>query len=986
MTDSARWKRLRKLFEEALEQPPETRSAFLEKECGGDTPLKAELEALLAADAAPDSLRDAVAHAAESFIAGADPGPIAGRRIGAYRIVRELGRGGMGRVFLAERDDRQYAGRVAVKLLAGSGPGRGLEERFRTETQVLADLRHDGIARLLDAGTTADGDSYLVMEYVDGEPIDVFCDGHRLTVDERLALFRRLCDAVQHAHRNLVVHRDIKSSNVLVTAEGEPKLLDFGIAKLLDLDRARALDLHRTSDVTRMLTPTTASPEQLRGEPVTTATDVYALGHLLYGLLTGRSPHPAAATDRFALPQAILNEEPLRPSLAVQRDTVSQMGSASREWIAAQRGTTPERLARRLDGDLDTIVLKALRKEPERRYTTPSQLGEDIERHVEHRPVLARGESVGYVTRRFLQRHRRPVAAGVAGLLLVIALVGFYTARLAIERDRARVEARRAEEVASFLTQLFEVATPDESRGAEITAREVLDRGAAQIGTELRGEPAVQAALMRVIGSAYGKLGLYGPATTMLERALATRHSLAGAPDPVLGDALHELGAVLLVQARYAEAEAVLHRALEARRSARGPIHGDIASTLRSLATLKLALADYGAAARYLDEAEAVARALDPPDDLPLADVLLARGDLFRAVGDYDQAIANQRQAIEVRTRASGFDHPGTLGAQSNLADTLNVAGRTGEAEAVLRDILEIRRRVLPPGHTDIAYALTNLAASLKMQGRPEEAEPLQAEALALFRAAHGADHPATATALNNLANLRHDLRDLDGAFALHQDSLAMKRRLYGDDHPSLADSYNNLAALQLDREDYEGALLMYRQALELDRRSLGDDHPYVGHDLTSIGVTLGLLDRLDEAEETLRSALAESGRTAGDDHPQVANAMRELGIVLQWQDRCDEAEPLLTQALPLLEAAYPGDPWETANTRAYLGACRAALGRTAEAEPLLRAGYRRLLEVRGADNRLTRKARELLIEFLRNSGRDSEADGLQVLSGSSPG
>jgi serine/threonine-protein kinase len=978
MTDSARWKLLQKLFEEALEQPPETRSAFLQAKCGRDAALRREVEALLAADAAPDPIENAVAQAAESFIAGAENESIAGRRIGAYRIVRELGRGGMGRVFLAERDDHQYAGQVAVKMLAGGGLGHGLEDRFRTECQVLADLRHPGIAGLLDAGTTADGDSYLVMEYVDGEPIDVFCDRRRMTVDQRLALFQRLCDAVQHAHRNLVVHRDIKPNNVVVTAEGEPKLLDFGIAKLLDLDRARALDLHRTSDVTRMLTPTTASPEQLRGEAVTTTTDVYALGHLLYRLLTGRTPYPAAATDRFALPQAILNDEPLRPSLAVQRDAGSQPDSSSREQIAAQRGTTPERLARRLVGDLDTIVLKALRKEPERRYATPTQLAEDVERHLAHRPVQARGESVGYVTRRFLRRHRGPVAASSVALLLVIALVGFYTARLAIERDRARVEALRAEEVASFLTQLFEVATPDESRGARITAREVLDRGAERIGTQLRGEPAVQAALMRVIGSAYGKLGLYEPATTMLERALATRDSLNGPPDAVLGDALHELGAVLLVQARYTEASSALQRALAVRRSARGPIHGDVVSTLRTLAILELELADYDAAARYLDEAEAVLGALDPPDSLRLAEVLLTRGDLFQQLGDYDRAIAVQLQAIEVRTRAFGFDHPGTLVAQDNLADTLNDAGRTGEAEAVLRDTLKIRRRVLPPGHADIAYALTNLSAALKMQGRPEEAEPLQAEALDLFRAAHGADHPAIATALNNLANLRHDLRDLQGAFTLHQESLAMNQRLYGDDHPSLADSYNNLAALQLDREEYEGALLMYRRTLELDRRSLGENHPYVGHDLTSIGVTLGLLDRLEEAEQTLRNALAQSRRTVGDEHPQVANAMRELGIVLQRQARYDEAESLLAAALPLLETAYPGDPWETAMARAYLGACRAALDRNAEAEPLLRASYQRLLEVRGADDRLTRKALGFLVEFLRNTDRESEADRLE--------
>ena len=731
-------------------------------------------------------------------------------------------------------------------------------------------------------------------------------------------LFRRLCDAVEHDHRNLVVHRDIKASNVLVTADGEPKLLDFGIAKLLDRDRVRALDLHLTADVSRLLTPATASPEQLRGDPVTTATDVYALGHLLYRLLTGRMPYPVAAHDRFALPRAILHDEPVRPSQAVLRAGDAATGSAACEALAAERHTTPERLARRLAGDLDTIVAKAMRKAPERRYATPSQLADDIERHLEHRPVAARGESLGYVARRFLRRNRPAVAAGVAALAVVASLVVFYTARLAIERDRAQLEARRAEEVVSFLTELFQVATPAESRGAEITAREMLDRGAARIGTELRGQPRVQASLMRVIGSAYGGLGLYETAAATLEGALATRESLAGPPDVVLGNVLHELGSVLLTQARYAEAQALLERALTVRRAVRGPVHGDVVATLRKLGELQEDLAEFVAAARYLDEAEKVARALDSADGLRLAEVLLARGDLLARLGDFEAAIENQRQAVELRTGVYGVDHPDTLSARNNLAQALNDAGRMHEAVAILRDIVAIRRRVLPPGHTDIGHALDSLASSLKMQGLPAEAEPLQMEALDIFRAAYGGDHPSIAFALNNLANLRHDLRDLDGALALHEQSLAMNRRLYGDDHPALADSYSNLAALQLDREDYAGALLMYRRALELDTRTLGVDHPYVGHDLTSIGVSLGLLDRLDEAEEMLRKALAESRRTAGADHPQVGNALRELGIVLRRRDKCDEAVPLLNEALRLLEAAYPGDPWETVTARAH--------------------------------------------------------------------
>jgi serine/threonine-protein kinase len=978
MNEPERWARLESLFEIAIDLDADERRALLDRECADDPELRRDLERMLTAEGTTGRLGAVVGEAASDLIAEPPTPDRLGRRMGAYRIVRELGRGGMGTVYLGVRDDAQFSGQVAIKVLAEGGIAGGVEDRFRTEVQVLADLNHPNIARLLDAGKSDGGDSYLVMEYVDGTPIDEYCDERIATVRERLELVQRLCDAVQHAHRNLVVHRDIKCSNVLVTRDGVPKLLDFGIAKLLDPERARDLDLHRTGDSTRMMTPSSASPEQLRGEAVTTATDVYAIGHLLYRLLTGRLPHLTSDRDAAALQNAILSQTAPRPSTTVRRKAGWPDGAPSSVSLAALRASTPDRLARELVGDIDTIVLKALRKEPERRYATPSGLADDIQRHLERRPVEARGDSFAYVTRRFLQRNRLGAAGVGAAILTIIALVAFYTTRVTSERDRAQVEARRAEEVAAFIVDLFEVATPEESLGETITAREMLDRGAERIERELQSEPEVQASLMGVIGSAYRRLGLLQPATDIYRRALEGLESRGDDPDAVLGDILHDLGEVLQAQGHSAAADSALHRALDIRTALLGPEDVQVAMTLRSLADMHVELAQLDSAAIYLDRSEAILGAAEAQDSLEIAGMLLARAHLLLRSGKYPEAIEASRAAVAAQTGALGKDHPTTLTSLNNLANLLNTNGQNAEAEEVLRRIVEVRRRVLSPQHPDLGQALTNLATSLKYQGRPEEAFPLQLEALEIYRAAHDDDHQTIAMGLNNLANIHHDLRELDAAYDLHLQSMAMVRRLFGPNHSMLADSYNNIAALQLDRGDHAGALEMYERTLELDRRLLGAEHPYIVGDLAAVGVTQNLLGNAEQAEALLRESLALARSALGASHPQVGNSLRELGIVLHSRGRCDQALPFLEEAMPVLEASFTGDPWQTASARSHLGACLGETGDIGRAETLLRSGYQRLSERNGPQNRLTREARTLLVEFLRGQGRDAEADRVE--------
>ena len=445
-----RWQRLQTLFNAAVEMTPDQRGAYLADACDDDLSLARQVESLLvSSDEAGQFIEGAVEEAAASA-ARAD---MIGRRIGPYEVVGELGHGGMGTVYLARRADAEYESLVAIKLVRGVHSA-SLLGRFRSERQILASLSHPNIARLLDGGTTPEGYPYVVMEHVDGEPIDRYCDTRHLPIEARLELFRAVCLAVQHAHKNLVVHRDLKPSNILVTQAGVPKLLDFGIAKLLDPELAEHTVVE-TGTATRLLTPSYASPEQVRGENITVATDVYSLGVVLYELLTGQVPFHFRGRGALEIERVICEEEPTRPSTLVTRDgdgadTNGNAPKMSAAELSRARNLMPDRLRRRLAGDLDTIVLKALRKEPNRRYESADQFAEDVRRHLDGLPVIARVDTWTYRANKFVRRHRLGVAAAA---VFIVVLLGFATAmaaqarRVARERDVASLERAKAEQV-----------------------------------------------------------------------------------------------------------------------------------------------------------------------------------------------------------------------------------------------------------------------------------------------------------------------------------------------------------------------------------------------------------------------------------------------------------------------------------------------------------------------------------------------------------
>ncbi|MEM7583359.1 MAG: serine/threonine-protein kinase [Acidobacteriota bacterium] len=930
-----RWRRIKQLFHDALEQPADRRVAFLARAAGDDAELRREVERMLSADdATVNPLEEPVAGLTARLLTQSADAQV-GRRIGSHKLVREIGRGGMGTVYLAVRDDGQYREEVAIKLIKRGMDTDAIVGRFVRERQILADLDHPNIARLLDGGVTDDGLPYFVMEYIVGQPIDRYCDDLCLSTGERLELFRTVCDAVHAAHRRLIVHCDLKPSNILVTAEGVTKLVDFGVARILDPDRDPLSPVWTAAG--RLLTPGYASPEQVRGEALTTASDVYSLGVVLYELLSGRRPYRLGTSTRHELEQAVCEQEPTRPSLAVRR-SVPETGAAEEdsttrgatpEVVSRCRGTVPERLGRRLAGDLDNIVLMALRKEPERRYSSAQQLAEDLRRHLKGLPVLARQPTVGYRTGKFLRRHW----LGVAAILLLITSLVVGIVATTWQAQEARRQQRTAEQALDLLTELFDSSDPNEAQYVDL--RDVLDEGAAKIGSELADAPLAQAQLRVTVGGVYRSLGEYARAEPHLEQALALRRRELGLHSDV-ADSLRGLGILRFKQGRHEEAEELLREALDIQaRLPREPA-AEIASNTNNL------------------------------------------GLVLQARGDYAEAEMLLRQALEKRREIFGGVHADVATSLNNLGVFLRQHGSFDEAEVQFREALEIRRQLLGPKHLRIATTLNNLGVLLKNRQRFEAGETVLREALAMQRDLLGDRHQDIAATLSNLASLRYSRGELAEAADLYRQTLAMQRELLGRDHPDTTSTLGNLSVVLHRKGDLEAAESLLRESLEIERQRLGEDHLRVATSRANLARVLRSRGQLETAAVHLQKAISVRQQTLGDQHPSTITAVLSLGALLTEQGELSKAETLLSESMSTLETSR-GSPAAIAGARRLLGACLSAQQRYAEAEPLLLASWE-YIQQRGTESPRYREVRQLLFTLYRSWGRPEAAQAFVSL------
>ena len=910
-----RWQLLQRLLDELLELPVDQRRARLASRSDIDDEMRGEVERLLrASESVDDFLDKPAAELAAPLVRalGSRTSGRVGQRIGPYRIIHEIGRGGMGAVYLAERADDQFRQRAAIKLLPYEARSEVSLRRFLEERQILASMEHPAIARLLDGGMTDDALPYFVMEYIDGVPIDQYSDDHRLTINERLRLFCTVCDAVQYAHGKLVVHRDIKPSNILVTPNGEVRLLDFGIAKLLSSDPA----LTATTTGIRIMTPEYASPEQVRGEPATTTSDVYALGVLLYRVLTGRRPYHITGHSHVEIERAILEEEPRPPSATVrERDT-----NPSPAEVAAARHTTPDRLHRALTGDLDVIVLRALQKEVNRRYGSVEQLSGDVRRYLDGRPVVARKDSLGYRVRKFVRRNRAvatAVAVAVFGLLAG-TVSAVWQARRAVaqariasaERDRAQREEAKARETSKFLFEIFRSANPVESRGTLLTARDLLDRGAGRVEHELTTPSDIRAGVRHEIGMAYHGLAHSQEAVQQLERALADRVLLHGQHHPDVALTLTDLGEALWSDGKADSAEKLLRPAVAMSREFFGNRDGRTSRALNNLALALQTKARYAEARPMHEEALAIRRSLH--DSAGASTSLVNLGWMQQVNGRLDSAEALLRSAVEIRRRIYRPDDPRTASAVSGLADMLRREGKYDEAEPLLREALATSQRIFGPRSGNVGDELQALGEVMMHKGQQRAADSLYREAIAIVRENFGDKDARTALVMNNYAGSLNERGRYQEALVWYEAALRAYKAHFGPEHPFSAIVLGNVANAHHLLGNAHKADTLYREAIRIMRAKWGDDNTSTVNASVSHGLVLVSLGRHREAEAELRPALERAVHGYPPGHWRIALAENALGSALSAQRKFDEADTLLLNGLRGLAATRGIDALDT--------------------------------------------------------------------------
>ncbi|MEJ2539081.1 MAG: serine/threonine-protein kinase [Gemmatimonadota bacterium] len=844
--------RVEALFLEALEREGADRDALLKAECGDDGALLAEVRSLLDSLEAPGLIP-----------ALEEERPFGGRfpdRVANYRIVRPLGEGGMGIVLLAIREGPGFEQTVALKLIRGRFVDPLLARRLEEERRILALLEHPGIARLVDGGITEDGQPYYAMEYVRGEDLLTFCDSRRMGIEDRLRLFIRACEGVHHAHQQLVVHRDLKPSNILVTPEGRPKLLDFGIAKTLEALASGEATSH-------WVTPSYASPEQLCGGVVGTRSDVYALGVILCELLTGLKPYRLPSGPPAAVANALVTQAPVRPSELVSDPGASREtdGAGTQDpdeaWVrrADARRTSPARLARSLQDELDLVVLKALAREPDRRYDSAAALADDLVRHLDHRPIQARPDTLRYRTAKFLGRNR-PLTATVTLLVLALASgaagVLWQARRAATERDRATLEAARAQQVTGIMTDIFRLGDPTRAVGDTIGVRQILEEGVRRVETSLTEDPALQATLFLELARIHRNLGLLAEAERLGERALELR--VAHAPGSLgHADVLGFLGLLQRDAGHPMAAIVRLEEAVELRDRVSTSPDTALATLLAGLGWEVRAAGDSDRAADLFSRALEIQQTQLGSDAPVVGTTMLGLAATFHDQGSFDEAETLFRTAL-----APGRSEPSPVVATAlvNLGMMQRIREQFVEAEEYLRAGLDMRTRLYDPDHPDVVEARQEVAVDLSTLGRYAEAEPLLRQNLETGLRILEEDHEAVRGAHEALGTLYHDLGRWDDAITHLEAALASKRRVRGPEHPAVVYSLVALGDVLVDADRLNEAEGRYEEALAMGARLGGNEGVYGAlsrHGLTRVALARGELARADSLLAAARHLLA---------------------------------------------------------------------------------------------------------------------------------
>lgn len=937
------WQRLASLWDRASQQSADELPGFLAEVEREDPVLRPQLERLLAS-ARDDSFLDRPFFELQA----AEDDPWQGKHLGLYRLRERIGVGGMSFVYRAERADDEFDREVAVKLLQGvSHPN--LERRLLSERQILAQLDHSNIARLYDGGTSDEGVPFVVMELVRGMPITTHCQQHGLNLAATLKLYRKVCDAVQYAHRHLVVHRDLKPANILVNEDGEPKLLDFGLAKLLQ----EGSEGTPTQTLYRALTPGYASPEQIAGRTITIASDIYSLGVLLYELLTGTKPFDLTGKSPAEIERLLDTRPPRLPSETPVPDTA----------FAIRR--------RLLVGDLDRITLEALVSEPEQRYPSVAALSDDIGRYLAGQPVRARPNTWGYRASKLVARNRLPVA--LAGLLAAsMTAFGINASvqahRLANERNIALQEQQRAEEAVVFLEDIFKSQDPRSDGGQSVAAKALLDTQRERIEIDLADQPDMQARLYDTLATVYNNLGSYPEAEALYSRTLALRRQELGDDHPEVGATLGDLGVIYLLLGDNEKAEASLREAIELLAPHANDHAQMLAQALHQQALVLRETGDLASAEASLRQAFAIYPPGNQAEDIKafsdLATIVSMRGDLDEAEKLTREALARIRQH-----GASSLEAASTL---NTLGEILRNKNSYDDAEQALREALGIFvPRLGDTVETGATY--NNLGAVLRAKADFEGAAASYREALRVFRKIHGDRHPFVATIYGNLGRLALVLGKLDEADANMQQALGILVEGLPANHPNIGLTRHNIARLRRLQGRLDDALRASDQALEVLRDTVGEDHVWITAVISVRGAIL--LDRgdLEGAQRLLERSLASRTEALGRAAPAVAESKQSLARLHRIRGENEIAARLFAEAAALFRDSFGASHPDTANAQAAHADTLRSLGHLDEAAGTIDQALEALRAILAADHWNVRRA-----EHVQAAARAQRGDRVQ--------
>ena len=866
-----RWQRMQDVFHEASELPRAAQRTHVEARSDGDATFVTQVIAMLEEDVRADSMLDhGLAPVATSLLDTTAADEVPGGDFGPYRLVRLLGEGGMAVVYLAERED--LGSEAAIKLMHHAWMSPARRERFASEQRTLAQLNHPGIAHLYDAGTLPDGTPWIAMEYVNGQTLTAWTRANAQPLTARLRLFREICEAVQHAHGHLIVHRDLKPSNILVTADGRAKLLDFGIAKQL---APESDDAGATRTGLQMMTPAYAAPEQIRGEPTGVHTDVYALGVVLYELLSGRLPFDVAGRTASDVEATILGTDPVRPSVVAR---------AATHGADASRATW---------ADLDVLCLTAMHREPARRYRTVDALLRDVDHYLQNEPLEARPDSAGYRTAKFAQRHRTTLVASGAVLAVIVALTTVSALRIRAARDTAVREAQRAQQIQRFTLSLFEGGEQLSEPGDSLRAVTLVERGVVEAAT-LAAEPVVQAELYQTLASIFQRLGRLDRADSLLQRAITARKALP-ADHPDVARSLTALAGLRVAQSQLPEAEKLAREGLAASRRARAPGHRDIAVAATVL------------------------------------------GKVLEERGAYADAIAVMRDALTLHTALAPVS-PDVAEASTQLGNDYFYAGDYAGADSLFRQSRAVAQRLYGDRHPLVADALINLGAVQFQRGEFAAAEKYDREGLAIIRYVYGDNDPRTAAALTMLGRALVAEEKYDQAAPLTRQALAIREKVFGAISPQVASTVNEMGITALRTKRYDEADAAFARNVGIYQAVYHGPHNLLGTALSNRGSVYTARGDNVQAEKFYRDALAVYLKVLPPTHLDVGIVRVKLGRVLMRQHRYADGERESAAGLAILLAQTSPATSFVKNARGDLAQMYDSLGQPAKAVAMRRA------------------------------------------------